>query len=554
MQKVEGSSPFSRFGKARTCGLFCVASSSWARPAGPTVPMSCVGMLTELTWGRQRSARPASVRSHIRHAVGMLVLAVAYYAGARLGYALDFAGPVAAIVWLPVGVGISALYLGGLWLWPGLVLGDLLANDYGALPFGSALGQTTGNLLEMVAAAVLMRRLLGDEPPLASARGVARMLLALVAGTVVSATVGTMSLWLGEVVAGDQAGEVWRTWWLGDLSGALVVVPLALAWARPALPDGWRGGRLEAVAVMLATAGLTELAFTADVPLTYVVFPALIWASIRFGPRGATLAVALAVGLTVYDTTHYDGPFSFESITESVLTTQLYIAVSALSALCLAAVVSERDRFVSRLEASRIRAVEADVAARRRLQRDLHDGAQQRLTALAVMLGLDAADAEHEAPALAPRFEAATEEVHEAIEELRQLARGLLPVVLSDFGLAAALRDVAGRSPVPIRFAALPQVRLDRTTEATAYFVVLEAVTNAQKHALASSIVVHAEVNGHELRVRVADDGVGHATASRGSGLEGLRDRVEAIGGTLQVDSPAGGGTLIAARIPLSAT
>jgi len=96
-------------------------------------------------------------------------------------------------------------------------------------------------------------------------------------------------------------------------------------------------------------------------------------------------------------------------------------------------------------------------------------------------------------------------------------------------------------------------VRLDRTTEATAYFVFLEAVTNAQKHALASSIAVHAEVNRRELRVRVADDGIGEAVESRGSGLEGLRDRVEAIGGTFHIDSPPGGGTRVTARIPLSA-
>src|SRR3954452_12858062 len=225
-------------------------------------------MPVELTWGTRRSAQRGSARSHIVHAVSMLALAVAYYAAARLGYALDFAGPVAAIVWLPVGVGISGLYLGGLWLWPGLVLGDLLANDYGALPFGSALGQTTGNVLEMVVAALLMRALLDGEPALASVRGVARMLLALVAGTLVSATVGTASLWLGGVVEGDQVGEVWRTWWLGDLSGALVVVPLALAWARPASPDGWRGGRLETVRGFLATAGPTALAVSAAVPLT----------------------------------------------------------------------------------------------------------------------------------------------------------------------------------------------------------------------------------------------------------------------------------------------
>src|SRR4051812_11967545 len=241
----------------------------------------------ELTWGARRSAQRTSARSHIVGAVSMLALAVAYYAAARLGYALDFAGPVAAIVWLPVGVGISGLYLGGLWLWPGLVLGDLLANDYGALPFGSALGQTTGNLLEMVAAALLMRVLLDGEPALASVRGGARLRLPRVAGTLVGGGVGPAPLWLGGVVGGDQAGEVGRTWWVGDLSGALVVVPLALAWARPASPDGWRGGRLEAGAGVLGTAGPTGLWVTPHVPLTYVVFPAPILAASRLRPPRA---------------------------------------------------------------------------------------------------------------------------------------------------------------------------------------------------------------------------------------------------------------------------
>jgi signal transduction histidine kinase len=504
--------------------------------------------------GPDRVAIPAAAPSLARTAIGIMGLALAYWGAAQLGYALDFAGPVAAILWLPVGVGISFLYLGGLRLWPGVVLGDLLANDYSALPLGSALGQTTGNVLEMLVATLLMRRLLRGASPLGSVRALGVMLFALGAGTIVSATVGTASLRLGGVVASGQMVDVWRTWWLGDFTGALVVVPLAVAWVRPVVPDTWNGGRIEAAVVLLAVAGLSDVAFSTNARVTYIVYPALIWAALRFGQRGATVAVAVAVSLTVYDTANYDGPFEFESITRTVLSTQLYIAVAALSALCLAAVVAERERATRRLEASRIRLVEAGDTARRRLEHDLHDGAQQRLTALKVGLHGAAADARADPERSADLFEAASVELGLAIGELRRLARGLHPAVLRDVGLAGAIRDVAERSAVPIVMVELPGRRLGETVEATAYFVFAEAVTNAQKHAGATAIRVTAAVRGSRLRVVIADDGVGGATASPGSGLEGLRDRVEAVGGRFALDSPPGGGTRVSAALPLAGT
>jgi integral membrane sensor domain MASE1 len=305
--------------------------------------------------------------SRVRYVLTVAALALLYYGSARFGYALEFAGPVAAIVWLPVGVGISFLYLGGLRLWPGVLLGDLLANDYSALPIGSAIGQTFGNVLEMVFATVLMRRLVRSGSPLDSVSGLGYMLFALAAGTAVSATIGNLSGWLGGVIATDELAHIWRTWWLGDFTGALVVVPLAIAWYRPAQHGGWRGRPLEAVLVVAAVAGLTDVAFRSDAPLTYLVFPPLIWAALRFGQRGATLAVAIAAGLTMWDTAHFAGPFAYESITRSVLATQLYIGVAALSALCLAAVVSERERFERRVAASRARILEAGDTERPRL-------------------------------------------------------------------------------------------------------------------------------------------------------------------------------------------
>src|SRR5687768_5212708 len=140
--------------------------------------------------------RPFSLRAdpRVRHVLGVLALALLYRGVAEIGYSLQFAGPVAAIVWLPVGVGVAFLYLGGLRYWPGILIGDLLANDYDALPLGSAFGQTAGNVLEVLMITVLLRALVPRGDPLASVGGVGLMLVAIMAGTTVSASIGALSL------------------------------------------------------------------------------------------------------------------------------------------------------------------------------------------------------------------------------------------------------------------------------------------------------------------------------------------------------------------------
>jgi signal transduction histidine kinase len=486
-----------------------------------------------------------------RYLLGVVALAATYYGAAEVGYALDFAGPVAAILWLPAGVAIAFLSLGGLRLWPGALVGDLLANDYAALPLGSALGQTCGNMLEVLVAAALIRRLLRQGSPLDSLGGLGALLVALAVGTAISATVGPLSLLLGGVITSGELVEVWRTWWLGDLAGAMVVVPLAIAWSRP-LPPRWSHRRsLEAAAAFVAIAGVSEYALRRDHPLTYLVFPALIWSALRFGQRGATSAIAVMVGITASNTAHSVGPFSFQSITDSVLSTQLFLAVAALATLCLAAVVSERERFAESLSASRARLVGAADTERRRLEHNIHDGAQQRLTALGLRLRL-AAERAREAPEhAAAGLEAAEDEVLLALDELRELAHGIHPAALTEGGLAYAIGGIAARSTVPVEVHGLPSSRFDESTEATAYYVVTEAITNAQRYALASSISVRFAIVRRSLRVDIGDDGIGGAAESRGSGLQGLRDRVEAIGGTFDVDSPPGRGTRVVAAIPI---
>jgi signal transduction histidine kinase len=481
--------------------------------------------------------------------VGLAALVAAYYASAHIGYAFQFAGPVAAIVWLPAGVGIAFLYLAGVRFWPGVLIGDLLVNNYSALPLGSALGQSTGNVLEIVVAVVVLRRLAPRDPPLSTVPGVAAVIAAIAMGCLVSATIGVLSLWLGNVI-GSSAPRVWRTWFLGDFSGALIVVPLALAWFRRSSPVWLRGRLQEGSLLLVAVTVLSVAGLDTGRPLSYIVFPALIWAALRFGPRGATVAIAVVAGFTIWGTTHFEGAFMFHSITRQVLSTQLYIAVAAVSTLTLAAVVCERRALAARLRASRARLIGAADTERRRLERNLHDGAQQRLVALAAHLSLGAMEAREQPSRAGALFESAEAELQLAINELRTLAQGIRPPVLSRFGLARAIQSIADTSSIPVEVVDAPATRLDDGVESTAYFITAEAIANAQKYAHASQISVGFKSSPETLAVEVVDDGVGGAVERPGLGLEGLRDRVEGLGGALEIESPVGHGTRIYAAIP----
>jgi len=206
----------------------------------------------------------------------------------------------------------------------------------------------------------------------------------------------------------------------------------------------------------------------------------------------------------------------------------------------------------SQLNASRARILEAGMAERRRLERNLHDGAQQRLVALAVQLRV--LQKKLEDPELANKLlGAASEELEHALSELRELARGLHPAVLADRGLAPALETLASRAPLPVLVEGVPEERLGTALEAAVYFVVAESLTNAVKHAEASEVHVQMALSGGELLVEIADDGHGGADPARGSGLRGLADRVEALGGSLAVESRPGTGSVVRAKLPLDA-
>jgi signal transduction histidine kinase len=208
---------------------------------------------------------------------------------------------------------------------------------------------------------------------------------------------------------------------------------------------------------------------------------------------------------------------------------------------------------LAELRASRARIVTAGDEERRRLERDLHDGAQQRLLSLGPALQLVRAELEPDTNGATALLTVAESELAAALDELRQLAHGIHPAVLTEQGLGPALRTLAERSPLPVEIERVPDERLPAAIEAAAYFVVSEALANAVKHSHATSMSAVVASGGGSLVVEVDDDGIGGAATRPGSGLAGLEDRVQALDGQLTLSSPAGSGTRLRAELPYAA-
>ncbi|AZM53440.1 sensor histidine kinase [Streptomyces sp. WAC 01529] len=227
-------------------------------------------------------------------------------------------------------------------------------------------------------------------------------------------------------------------------------------------------------------------------------------------------------------------------------------ARAAFARLLLAPRDAELAAGLAEVTRSRARLVDAFEAERRRIERDLHDGAQQRLVALTMSLGLARLDADPDSP-LARQLAAAHDEAGRVLTELRELIRGIHPQVLADYGLSAAIEDVADRCALPVETAGVRLPRLPETVESAGYFAVREALANVGKHSGATRVHLTAAHTEGRLRIVVRDDGRGGADPARGTGLTGLADRLAVLDGTLAVTSPPGGPTILSVEIPCEA-
>jgi signal transduction histidine kinase len=494
---------------------------------------------------------------------GVLLLAAAYYGAAKLGQTLRYTASVSAI-WPPAGLGIAALYLWGIRWWPGVLIGELLVNgelllDDGSFPLGSLLGQQAGNMAEIIVGALLLRRLIGPKAALDRVDQVGGMLVALGIATAISATVGTVSMVAGGVVDESHVAKFWRTWWLADTSGALVVLPLMLAWAHNPIAVWRRIRTWEGAAVIAAVTGLSVVAFSTVDPIRFTVFPALIWAAFRFGPPAATLSVAITAGVAIGVTANDLGAFSTLPIDHQTLNTQLYIWVAALTTLFLSAVVCERERAAGELaEARRTEGARA-LQERRRIARDLHDSVSQSLFSAA----LHTRTAQN---ALVQEGGNASGRVGRSLGTIAALTKGVQGEIRSLIfelrrdpvheGLVAALArhasamGTAGGLAIDVQG---PRPALSDLVEAQLLAIGREALSNVQKHARATAAQVLVEVRQGEVILQVRDNGRGFDPAAGHPGhfgLESMRSRAAEIGGQITIESSPGGGSLVEVRVP----
>ena len=316
------------------------------------------------------SARQTDFAAGVRYVGALLTLAFAYIVAARGGLKLDAIAGFATLVWAPTGIAIAALLLFGYRLWPAIFAGAFVANLWTGAPLLAAIGIASGNTLEALAGVALLRRIPGFRVQLDRLEDVARLIvLAAVLCTTISASLGVASLFAAGTIALQQIAATWRAWWLGDLVGALVVAPLLLVWlsARPLRPPAPRVVEALVLFGALLCADLYiflshPLGGSASIEQTYLVFPALIFAALRFGQRGAVTGVFLTTAIAVWGTVSGNGPFARPVLSQGLFGLQTFMAVATATFLLFGASVAERQRTEDWLRRAREMAEQANRA------------------------------------------------------------------------------------------------------------------------------------------------------------------------------------------------
>ena len=281
------------------------------------------------------------------------LLAVLYYGSAKVGLLAAVAHGVVSSAWPPTGLALAALLLAGVRYWPVITIGAFLLNATSGVSLIGAAGIAIGNTLEAVVGALVLKRGARFRPSLERLRDVlALVLIAGVLSSTVSATIGVASLWLSGAIASSSIRPLWLVWWSGDAMGVLVVAPVLLTWlAAPRVRDA-RARGVEAVTLVVILVVLTHFLFKTPSSYVYAVFPVAIWAALRFGPRGAATATLLVSGLAVGYTLRGLGPFVASTPTHNLALLQTFMALLAVTALVLAAVMTERNAAVQSLTES----------------------------------------------------------------------------------------------------------------------------------------------------------------------------------------------------------
>jgi two-component system, NarL family, sensor histidine kinase FusK len=586
------------------------------------------------------------VTDRLRNAAKIIALAAIYLVVARAGLMLDAVAGFATLVWPPTGIALAALLCFGFRLWPGVALGAFLANVLASAPLPVALGIAAGNTLEALAAAYVLRRVVGFRGACDRLRDVLGLVLfAAVGSTMISATIGVLCLLLGGIIAADHFADTWRAWWIGDLIADLVVAPVLVVWSTERNANDPRRRALERAALGVAVVAVTLLIYqspaetegaTSILRQSYVFFPLLMWAALRFGQRETITTTFIVAAIAVAGTAFGRGPFVAPSLHQSLFSLQTFMAVSAATFLVLGASISERRQAASELLSAQ-EGLETTVKARtlaltnanaelrqaeealrkardelelrveertaeiRKLLADLEEAVHARdalisiashelrtpLSALQLLMHLvtrDLAKGPNEEPSittLASRFSSIDRQVAritrlvDNLLDVSRITAGKLQLEYDDVDLTAAVRDIVSRFEEELRRAGR-SLSLRATGPVVGQWdrmrleqIATNLLSNAVKYGANKPIEVTVEGTDGTARLIVCDHGIGIAEKDKariferferlvsgsqaggfGLGLWIVREIVQALGGTIRVDSEVGVGTTFTVELP----
>jgi signal transduction histidine kinase len=543
----------------------------------------------------QSPARLNFATNRLEYALAVAALAIVYIVAARAGLMMDAVAGFATLVWPPSGLALAALLVFGAGLWPGVLIGAFVANLLAGAPIPVALGIGVGNTLEALLAVYALRRIPDFQVSLERLADVIGLIV-LAAGlsTMVSATIGVTSLYLGGIISSAQLAETWRAWWLGDLIGDLLVAPVLLVWASRPRTRVDPKRRLEAVALGIGVIVASVLIFggpagpptaTGKFAQAYMFFPLLIWAALRFGQRGAVSTAFIVSVIAISGTTMGHGPFVRPALYQSLIALQTFMGIAAATFLVLGASISERRRAEEEMRLAHARAAEANMAKAEFLAVMSHE-LRTPLNAISgyvdlMSLGVDGELSEKQRTSLT-RIQLNQQHLLSLIDDVLSFAKieaGKLRIDVQTVLVHDVIETVEAVVQPELQKKALTlscepcdtalSVRADPEKLRQ---ILLNFLANAIKFtAPGGRIRVGAEHQGESIRISVSDTGIGIPTdqivrvfepffqveqgptrryPGIGLGLAIARDLARAMDGEVLLESTLGAGSTISLRLP----
>ena len=549
-----------------------------------TAPVSTIERRPELSLRRALSS-PAYFGQ-------VVTVAILYVLAALAGLRFDAVSGFASLIWAPTGIALAAVLLAGRRIWPGIFVGALVANVITGAPLLAAAGIGVGNTLEAVIGAYALRRVPGFRLRLDSMRDVlAVIVFAVLLSTMISAMIGVASLYFAGLAAPQNLAETWRTWWIGDAIGALLIAPLILVWAATPRASLSAGHVVEAVMLILGLLGACVVVFIVSVsrgggPLgqTYVFFPLLMWAAIRFNQRGAVTATAIVSAIAITGTVMGRGPFIQPTLHDSLLALQTFMGITGATFLVLGASISERERSREQLrEAHRI-ATAANRAKAEFLAVMSHE-LRTPLNAIAgyaelLALGVPGPLTPRQTDAIG-RIQSNQQHLLALIDDVLSFAKieaGTSPIAIGAVGvgkavdsLEASVRPDLERQDLNYVWKGCDPALVVRADRVKLRQILLNVLGNAIKFTPRQGrIELSVARSGDRVSIRVSDTGIGipaemidhvfepffqvQAGTTReypgvGLGLAISRDFARAMGGDIVLESVLGKGTVVTVEL-----